>query len=608
MPVPVHQSTPNFSNFLDISDLSTNRLRAFKSSIRRDKSQRPLFLRIVRLLSKRYKQSFFSIAEDIFSTDHGEDAVLPSKQSIVEYFSEIYAPQDEITLPPVVAKPILTDFDLSPITVEELCDCVSSLKLDSATGPGHVSNKQIKRLCASDPQSLCNYFNSLDFKPASNFGHSVCTLVYKKGECSDPSNYRPIAVTPSLSRLYNKILARRLDKFILANNIVDTSTQKGFISGKRGCIEHTFWLQTLCEKNAFISLVDLKNAYGSVPHKLLFHVLKQFGLPGKFRNYISLLYASLSTRFRTPQGLTKPVLCYRGLFQGDTLSPLLFLLCLEPVLQQYRKKFSDSIILALADDVSLISLDSATSHKERLDFFSAIADASGFTVSLPKTFSFRCENGSFYKLVSSEQSHPEQSDSEQSHSEQSDSEHQLYTDNLVYLGSCLNAADSVVKVKFLDYLNKLKDVDYISPHFKCKLVYKYIIPALYYKLQVNTLKISTITDLDNILCNFLDFLANTPGYSGRSESLRRLAAAQYHRKVFLKTYKWLQSLRCYFLLQSDLCITDCSKFACSALGTEFLNLAILSEEFKNPKLFIKNFYFKNELNLGVFEYFLPFYV
>ena len=569
----------HLQHYRDISDYSSAKLRKLKASIKHDWHQRPLFFKCVRLLSKRNKTSFYGIAEDIFSPCQEED-VGPSKQAVTDYFTDVYSTFEDFTLPDVECKSILHDFDLSPVSVEELTECVASLKLDSATGPGNVSFRQIKRLCAVDPVSLCNYFNSLDFKPAQDFGRSTCTLVYKKGDRSDPANYRPICVTPSLSRLYNKILARRLNKFILENNIIDTTVQKGFLSGFRGCLEHAFYLQTVCKKDAFISLIDLKNAYGSVPQKLLFHVLDKFHLPQKFQNYIKLLYGSLSTRFRTHQGLTVPIKCARGLFQGDPLSPLLFLLCLEPILQNFRRTCPETEDLALADDVSLVSFDDAASHLECLSVFKVTADLAGFTVSDPKTFSFRVENSVFYQLESDD----------------------LYSDYLIYLGSCLNNPDAIIKDKFLDYLNKLEVVDYISPHLKCKLIYRYIIPALYYKLQNNILENTTLEQLDNMLSNFLEYLSNSPGTNGRSGSLKRLVAEQFHRRVFATCYKWLQSLRAYFLLKSNL-----RNIVCRDFPSEFLNVAILSEAFPNPKLFIRNFYYKNERRLSIFEFFCTVY-
>ena len=60
--------------------------------------------------------------------------------------------------------------------------------------------------------------------------------------CSDMSNFRPIAVTPTVGKLYTNIIKDRWSKFMIENLYWPTDTQKAFLSGVPGCLKHQFLL------------------------------------------------------------------------------------------------------------------------------------------------------------------------------------------------------------------------------------------------------------------------------------------------------------------------------------------------------------------------------
>lgn len=74
----------------------------------------------------------------------------------------------------------------------------------------------------------------------------------------------------------------------------------------------------------FMTLIDLRNAFGSIHHSLLQDMLAIVNLPASITRYISSLYAHLSAYILTRQRKTPSFKISRGVFQGDTLSPILF--------------------------------------------------------------------------------------------------------------------------------------------------------------------------------------------------------------------------------------------------------------------------------------------
>ena len=71
--------------------------------------------------------------------------------------------------------------------------------------------------------------------------------IYKKGDSSDPDNYRGIAIGSAFAKLYSLILLNRLIKYIEERGLISPN-QIGFMKSFRTS-DHNFLLQTLVEKS-----------------------------------------------------------------------------------------------------------------------------------------------------------------------------------------------------------------------------------------------------------------------------------------------------------------------------------------------------------------------
>ena len=121
--------------------------------------------------------------------------------------------------------------------------------------------------------------------------------------------------------------------------MIDTSIQKGFITGLPGVYEHIYSLSailqdaTSAKKPLMITFLDLKNAFGSIPHPLLFDMLKAVKVPSAVLSYVKSFYSKLFVIVTTKHWETSLIPFHRGVFQGDTMSPIMFLLAFNPLLQ-----------------------------------------------------------------------------------------------------------------------------------------------------------------------------------------------------------------------------------------------------------------------------------
>ena len=173
--------------------------------------------------------------------------------------------------------------------------------------------------------------------PPSSWCHAKVITIHKKGDPQDPANFRPIALTSVIGKLYHKILAIRLEDYLIQNSIIDKSLQKGFLRGVNGCIEHVYAVQSMlvnAQEHSLplaLSFIDLRNAFGSISHAYIYDIMKFLRFPPEFTKYVRNLYSTLSAHVSNSDWRTQSFSINRGVFQG--LSPLLFLIAFNPIIQ-----------------------------------------------------------------------------------------------------------------------------------------------------------------------------------------------------------------------------------------------------------------------------------
>ena len=116
----------------------------------------------------------------------------------------------------------------------------------------------------------------------------IVHLLGKKKASEDPTipaNFRPIALTSCISKVFTNLLKKRWLSFMVGNNFLNTATQKAFIDGVPGCSEHHLKLLTILReaqrrcKSLSICWLDLANAFDSVHHELIAFSLAHYHAP-----------------------------------------------------------------------------------------------------------------------------------------------------------------------------------------------------------------------------------------------------------------------------------------------------------------------------------------
>ena len=146
----------------------------------------------------------------------------------------------------------------------------------------------------------------------------------------------------TLLKLFHQLLSDRISLYMLQNNLLDSGTQKAFLKGINGCIEHSFVMNELLanarhmKKTIHVTFFDLADAFGSVEHNLINHTLKRNGIPDGICKYVETLYSRLNGQVKGPGWVSEPFPFKRGVFQGDPLSPIIFLSVFNPIVQHLK--------------------------------------------------------------------------------------------------------------------------------------------------------------------------------------------------------------------------------------------------------------------------------
>jgi hypothetical protein len=184
-------------------------------------------------------------------------------------------------------------------------------------------------------------------------------LLYKAGDDQNPANYRPITLTSILYRIIFGRISQEMMGFEdrTRGKTVFSLQQKGFVPRISGCVQHTYMANMVINRamtemrNLYIVAIDMKDAFGSVSHRLLEHNLMDMFFPEAIRNFVLDSYHSATVNIFSKKGMTNAIPIKRGMKQGCPLSPLLFNSCLDslirkmntPEMKQYGFKINNNL-------------------------------------------------------------------------------------------------------------------------------------------------------------------------------------------------------------------------------------------------------------------------
>lgn len=306
--------------------------------------------------------NFETFFKELYSDNHATI----TKETKEKLISEADRLNNEATVNPTTLN--------EDITTDEVEGTIKSLKTGKASAIDKINNEMLKYLNDENKVFLTKMFNYCLETGSYPWSVSVITPLHKKGSKDDPDNYRAVAVSSVIGKLFSTVLLNRLIKY-RKENCPDPPNQLGFTKGAQ-TYDHILTMQTIASKyrklksNVYAVFVDFRKAFDSVCRQALFLKLAKSGATGKFYDVLRAMYSKSKAYIKLSGRLSKQFDINKGTEQGHPLSPDLFKIFLSDLSELLELKNCPSLWnklishLLFADDLILLALDSKTAQDQ----------------------------------------------------------------------------------------------------------------------------------------------------------------------------------------------------------------------------------------------------
>ena len=323
---------------------------------------------------KKNSKYFFSYARKYSKVDTGIGPLIDLASSIItcplqmanmlaEQYSSVFStPKEELTEADDIfpeceggdtaGRPKLADIKFS---AEDIARAIGEVSSTAAAGPERYPAMLLKqcRTALSKPLYIM-WRKSLDTGDIPLILKTANVVpVHKGGSRGIPKNYRPIALTSHLIKVFEKVLRNHVVAYMERHGLFNPS-QHGFRLG-RSCLSqliahYDHILELLANGvNVDVVYIDFAKAFDKVDFMVTLKKLKGLGISGKVGKWIHSFLTNRSQVVLVRNARSQPMAVKSGVPQGSVLGPLLFLVLIGDIDQGIARAFLSSF----ADDTRI---------------------------------------------------------------------------------------------------------------------------------------------------------------------------------------------------------------------------------------------------------------
>ncbi|GET60045.1 RNA-directed DNA polymerase from mobile element jockey-like [Rhizophagus irregularis DAOM 181602=DAOM 197198] len=265
--------------------------------------------------------------------------------ALPEKWSSAYRPMDDVNSS-------IYDSLLDPPSLDEWLSTVSSMPNDKAPGPSMITYEMLKHLGSSASALVLilvqSCFHTADIP---DLWHQAMVFPIPKPhewKCQ-LKNTRPITLLEVIRKSLVKLFYNRLASILASNEVLKGGNFAGLPGGS--CRDPFVVLESIIhdahvnKSPLWILSQDISKAFDSVDLKMLRFALERIKLPASATKFILSLFMKRSNRVFTAHGTTPSYRVRIGIDQGEVISPLLWVIYIDPLLTVLKNEMMDPYIL-----------------------------------------------------------------------------------------------------------------------------------------------------------------------------------------------------------------------------------------------------------------------
>jgi len=211
------------------------------------------------------------------------------------------------------------------------------------------------RHCSVELASIVAHIFNLSFSVGQLPSQWLCAVVTPVPKITKPlqlSDFRPISVTPILSRIAERIIAKSWIQPAIASSLQDQYAFKPSGSTTAALVHFTHRASEMLTDNHYVRclLIDFSRAFDTVDHSILMSKLTTFDIPQSVVNWVCSFLTGRSQVCKVNGILSESRKINRSIVQGSGIGPTLYVV----VESDLKPLSSQNDIFKFADDTNLL--------------------------------------------------------------------------------------------------------------------------------------------------------------------------------------------------------------------------------------------------------------